>query len=213
MQRTILYWGLSLAILAGGAWFACPLGQCAMNAFDRAGLGFAHSLRCDLLDDWMPGITWIGSLAVLLPLMALEALLLSRRGQRREAVFLMLALLGAAAMGHLAKLALMRPRPDLFPVWTDMPADWSYPSAHAMQITAAAVAWVLVFARRRFPWVVPLGIIVLLVGLSRLYLQVHFPSDVLAGTLAAALWAGGLHALMFGRLSKHDELKINGVQS
>jgi undecaprenyl-diphosphatase len=158
----------------------------------------------------MAGITWVGSLAVVLPLAALAALLLLRRGRRREAGFVMLSLLGASTLGHLAKLVLLRPRPDLFPVWTAMPADWSYPSAHAMQITALAVAVVYVAARRRALWAVTLGIVVLLVGLSRLYLQVHFPSDVLAGTLAAALWVGGLHALMFGRLPGHDGMQING---
>ena len=213
MQRTLLFWALSLAILAGGAWFVCPLGECAATAFDRAGLGFAHALRGELLDGSMAGITWIGSLAVLLPLTALAALLVARRGQGRAAGFLMLALLGAAALGHLAKLALSRPRPDLFPVLTAMPADWSYPSAHAMQITAAAIALTLVCARRRALWAVPLGIVVLLVGLSRLYLQVHFPSDVLAGTLAAVFWVAGLHALMFGRLSEYDRMKINGAQA
>jgi membrane-associated phospholipid phosphatase len=213
MQRGLLFWALSLAILAGSAWFVCPLGQCAATGFDRAGLSLAHALRGELLDGAMAGITWIGSLAVLLPLMALAALLKLRRGQPRQAGFFMLALLGATALGHLAKLMLMRPRPDLFPALTALPADWSYPSAHAMQITAAAFALALVCARRRALWAVPLGIVVLLVGLSRLYLQVHFPSDVLAGTLAAAFWVAGLHALMFRRLSEHDRLKANGAQA
>jgi hypothetical protein len=96
------------------------------------------------------------------------------------------------------------------PVWTAMPADWSYPSCHAMQITALAVAVVFVAPRQRALWAVPLGSAVLLVGLSRIYLQVHFPSDVLAGTLAAAFWVGGLHVLMFGRLPGHDSWHING---
>lgn len=113
MQRALLFWALSLAILAAGAWFVCPFGACAPIAFDRAGLAVAHALRGGLLDGAMAGITWLGSLAVLLPLTALAALLVVRRGQRRAAGFLMLALLGAAALGHLAKLALSRPRPDL----------------------------------------------------------------------------------------------------
>jgi undecaprenyl-diphosphatase len=123
----------------------------------------------------------------------------------------MLALVGAAALGHLAKLMVVRPRPDLFPMWTALPADWSFPSAHAMQITAAAVAMTLVLARRRALWAALLGIVVLLVGLSRLYMQVHFPSDVLAGMLAAAFWAAGLHALMFRRSFEPDRLKTDGV--
>jgi membrane-associated phospholipid phosphatase len=211
MKKTItLLWTLSLAILAAGAWLVCPQGQCATTAIDHAGLGLAHDLRGASLDRWMPALTWLGSLAVLLPVTALAALFLWRGRHRRAAGFLMLALLGASALSHLVKLAVMRPRPDLLPVWTAMPADWSYPSAHAMQITALAVAVVFVAARRRALWVLPLGSAVLLVGLSRIYLQVHFPSDVLAGTLAAALWVGGLHVLMFGRSSAHGSRHLNG---
>jgi membrane-associated phospholipid phosphatase len=213
MQWTLLFWALSLATLAGGAWFVCPLGQCAANAFDHAGLAFAQGMRGNILDGWMSGITWIGSLMVLLPITSTVALILVYSRHRRAAGFLMLALLGAAALGHLAKLMVMRPRPDLFPVWTALPADWSYPSAHAMQITAAAVALIFVCPRRRALWVALLGSVVLLVGLSRIHLQVHFPSDVLAGTLAAAFWVTGLHAWMSGRLSEHDRLKINGAQA
>jgi undecaprenyl-diphosphatase len=174
------------------------------------GLNLAHDLRGARLDRWMPALTWLGSLAVLLPVTALAALALCRGRNRRAAGFLMLALLGASALSHLVKLAVMRPRPDLLPVWTAMPTDWSYPSAHAMQITALAVAVVFVVARRRALWILPLGSAVLLVGLSRIYLQVHFPSDVLVGTLAAALWVGGLHALIFGRSSGYDSSHVDG---
>jgi len=213
-KKTItLRWALSLAVLAAGAWLVCPQGQCATTAIDHAGLGLAHDLRSTSLDRWVPALTWLGSLAVLLPVTALAALFLWRGRHRRAAGFLMLALLGASALSHLLKLAVMRPRPDLFPAWTAMPADWSYPSAHAMQITALAVAVVFVAGRQRALWVLPLGSAVLLVGLSRIYLQVHFPSDVLAGTLAAALWVGGLHVLMFGRSTEHDDRHINGGRS
>ena len=67
-----------------------------------------------------------------------------------------------------------------------------------MQVVAFAVAFILVFARRRVLWVGLFGLLVFVVGLSRIYLQVHFPSDVLAGALAALCWVAGLYALMFG---------------
>ena len=185
-------------ILAGGARLVCRSGQCAATALDGAGLGVAHSLRHAALDGWVQGITWLGSLAVLLPLMALACARKLRDGQRHEAVFLMLALLGASLLGHLTKLLVARPRPDLYAALVPIPIDWSYPSAHTMQVVAFAVAFILVFATRRVLWVGLFGLLVFVVGLSRIYLQVHFPSDVLAGALAALCWVAGLYALMFG---------------
>lgn len=201
MQKAALYWAGSLATLAVGAWAVCPQGQCAVPEMDRVGLAMAHAGRSDLLDAWMPVITWGGSLLVLVPLIALAALVLLRRGRRREAGFLVLSLVGASAFSHLAKLVVERPRPELFAVWTTMPVDWSYPSAHAMQVTAAVLACAFVFTRSRARWAGVLVGIVLLVGLSRLYLQVHFPSDVAAGVIASALWVAGLHAWMRARWS------------
>ena len=199
MQKAILFWAGGLATLAGGAWVVCPQGQCAVPELDRMGLALAHAGRGDLLDTWMPVVTWAGSLLVLVPLIALAALVLARGGRGREAGFLVLSLVGASAFSHLAKLAVERPRPDLFAAWTTMPADWSYPSAHAMQVTAVVLACAFVFAQRRAKWGVVLAGIVLLVGLSRLYLQVHFPSDVAAGVIASAFWVAGLYAWMRAR--------------
>jgi undecaprenyl-diphosphatase len=196
MQRAMFLWLSSLAVLITGAMFVCPDGRCIIGDFDRAGLGLAHALRSGWLDDVMERATWLGSLIVLLPL-TVGAALLSRRGRRWcEAGFPVLALLGSAALSHVFKLWVARPRPDLFPAWLDMPGDWSFPSAHAMQVTAAALAWVLVASHARAFWTILLGLAVLLVGLSRIYLQVHFPSDVVAGILAALLWVAGLHALL-----------------
>ena len=196
MRQVVMLWLSSLAILAAGALAICPDGFCGIGGFDRAGLGLAHSLRSGWLDAMMQGITWFGSLILLLPLTVMLAWLMVRSRRRREAGFLVLALLGSSVLSHVFKLWVARPRPDLFPAWLDMPGDWSFPSAHAMQATAAALAWLLVVRHSRAFWAILLGLAVLLVGLSRIYLQVHFPSDVVAGTLAALLWVAGLHALL-----------------
>ena len=196
MQRVVILWLSSLAVLSAGALAVCPDGRCGIGDFDRAGLGLAHALRSGWLDAMMQGMTWFGSMMLLLPLTVAVAWLLLRSQRRREAAFLVLALLGSSALGHVFKLWVARPRPDLFPTWLDMPGDWSFPSAHAMQATAAALAWLLVARHTRAFWVILLALAVLLVGLSRIYLQVHFPSDVVVGTLAALLWVAGLHALL-----------------
>jgi undecaprenyl-diphosphatase len=197
----VLFLGLSLTVLGVGAWAVCPEGQCATTDLDRNGLALAHSLRNEPLDRLLGGATWLGSLLVLVPLTVLVVAFLRIRGRRHEAVFVTLALLSTSALCHLVKLWVARPRPDLFSIWIEMPGDWSYPSAHAMQATAVALALILVAGRRQAAWALALGVAVLLVGLSRIYLQVHFPSDVLAGLLAAAFWVGGLYRLILPRPS------------
>lgn len=199
MLKVVMSWALTLAVLVGGAVVVCPDGQCVLTDFDRAGLSLAHALRNERLDGLMPWVTWLGSLLLLLPLTGVAAWFLYRGGRGREAGFVMLAVLGSSALSHLVKLWVARPRPDLFAAWLPVPEDWSYPSAHAMQATAAALALFLVARRRRAATAVALAAAVLLVGMSRIYLQVHFPSDVIAGTLAAALWVVGLYALIFAR--------------
>ncbi len=165
----------------------------AVNSWDAAGLSLFHSLRAGWLDSLFPVLTWLGSLVVLLPLALLAWWW--RRGDRC-ASFVLVALVSASALGHLVKLLAARPRPDLFPSLIPMPEDWSFPSAHAVQVTAFVLAWLL------RPGVSPgrAEIAVLLAAalqviVSRLYLQVHFPSDVIAGILLAALWVPLLRRL------------------
>ncbi|MDP1607611.1 MAG: phosphatase PAP2 family protein [Rhodocyclaceae bacterium] len=161
--------------------------------WDHAGLTFAHAARAPWLDVLFTTVTWLGSLAVLLPL---ALLVWWRRRGDRGAAFVALALIGASALGHLAKLIAARPRPDLFPPLIPMPEDWSFPSAHAVQITAFALAWLL--RPGTVPGRIEIAVLFATVAVvisSRLYLQVHFPSDVIAGALLATLWVVFLHRL------------------
>ena len=158
----------------------------AVHSWDHAGLVLAHTARTPLFDSLFTAVTWLGSLAVLLPLALLAWW--RRRGDR-SASFITLALIGASALGHLLKLIAARPRPDLFPSLITMPEDWSFPSAHAVQVTAFALAWLLRpgTAPGRIEIAVLFATVAVVIS-SRLYLQVHFPSDVIAGAMLATLW-------------------------
>jgi hypothetical protein len=108
-HEAVIFWALSLAILLGGALAVCPDGHCIVAGFDRSGLGLAHALRSAWLNRLMPGVTWFGSLVLLLPpLTGWVGWRLFRDGRRRAAGFVMLALLGASALGHMVKLWVAR---------------------------------------------------------------------------------------------------------
>ena len=161
-------------------------GFLSFSAWDGAGLTLAHALRDPWLDALFAAVTWLGSLLVLLPL---ALLVWWRQRGERSASFVALALVGASGLGHLVKLLAARPRPELFPPLIPIPEDWSFPSAHAAQVTAFALAWLLrPGASPGRAEIAVLSAAAALVFASRLYLQVHFPSDVAAGVLLAALW-------------------------
>jgi undecaprenyl-diphosphatase len=110
------------------------------------------------------------------------------------AVFVLVAILGAALLSYLAKDIIVRPRPELVPHAVTVVTS-SFPSGHA---TGAAATYLTLGAllarlqpRRRLKiYLLTLAVtITVAVGLSRLYLGVHWPTDVLAGWTLGAGWA------------------------
>lgn len=200
-RLALLWWGVAGASLGLGVMLACHGDTCTALPFERELLGVVHAWRQPWLDASMGVITWFGSIAVLLPVALAFAWRCWRDGNRAAAVFLPLSIGGAWLIAHTTKLLAARPRPDFYPPLVDMPADFSFPSAHTMQISALALAWILAPGVRRTPAIVAaIALLVAFVALSRLYLQVHFPSDVLAGMIAGAGWAAGLRLIINARI-------------
>lgn len=169
--------------------------------WDHYLLGLAHGLRGFRLDRFFALITWAGSLSILVPVTALIGGFLARNGRVAESWLLALSLAGVALFSRLAKLWFARPRPDVFPVIGEIPLDASYPSAHTAQIVAFGVAlcWILKPEKQGliyYSLTVTALLLAALVALSRIYLQVHFPSDVVGGALLGMLWVLGLFNLL-----------------
>ena len=197
-------WPAVLAVaLTGGLVGAIGLAVAGpVPAFDAAALALADSARQQELDVAFGAITWLGSIVVLLPLAIVVALRAAPRLGWGAATLAPAALLATTALAQLGKLFFERARPDLYPALTAMPADASFPSAHAAQAAAVALALLLqsrLDGRRRALLAAVLGLLVGAVALSRVYLQVHFPSDVIAGLLLAAGVVTGLRTLPFWR--------------
>jgi membrane-associated phospholipid phosphatase len=168
----------------------------AFEIMDTALLVWMNDWRHPALIASMSAITWLGSLLFLLPLALVVGW--SSNGGRdwRNWTFLPAAVLGAAITGHALKWFIDRDRPDIFPSLVPLPADASFPSAHTLQITAFVVAWLISTRRwRRVAQVVAGVVLIMTTGFSRLYLQVHFPSDVLFGILGGLLWVWFLYRL------------------
>ena len=148
----------------------------------------------------MEAITWLGSAWVLAPVVLALGLGLWRRlGSRRPLMFLVLALGGSTLLAQLIKLLVARPRPDAGLVRA---LGYSFPSGHS---TASAAGWLAVALvlfvvvtswGARVALVTGAVVIALLVGVSRVYLGVHEPTDVLGGWALGVMWVAATTAAM-----------------
>lgn len=149
---------------------------------DAALLDAMAGLRGPVLDVFFSLVTWAGSLWLLAPA---ALLFVAAAGVNwRARILPVLALAGASLTCHALKIATDRPRPDAHPLVQALPADASFPSAHSAQAAAFFTAlWLLLPPEARRRWAMPLVALVAIVGVSRLYLQVHWPSDVIVGAV------------------------------
>jgi membrane protein DedA with SNARE-associated domain/membrane-associated phospholipid phosphatase len=200
---------MSVTVVAAalGAWTFGGLAQDVV-AHEEAALWdpgmtrFAVAHRTAALTAAMRGVTWLGSNAVLIPLVvAVGAYLLFRARDGRAAVALLLALVGAIVLYDTWKAAIGRARPPVA-IHLMHVGGASFPSGHATASAAVYAMLAAIVTRRltRRPataaWAVGVAV-VLAVGASRVYLGVHWLTDVLAGWSLGAAWACALVAALF----------------
>jgi undecaprenyl-diphosphatase len=139
-------------------------------------------------------ITALGSTTVLTLICASVIGFLLIDGKRGAALFVLMAVAGGALLSTAAKFMFARPRPELVAHLVDV-SSYSFPSGHAL---SSAVTYLTLGAllmrtqRHKRVKAYLLGVAVLLtllIGASRVYLGVHWPSDVLAGWFLGAAWA------------------------
>jgi undecaprenyl-diphosphatase len=138
-------------------------------------------------------VTWAGNTVVLAAVTLVGAALLDRAGRRRDAYVLLGGALGIELLNALLKLVFHRPRPELAYVHLD---TYSFPSGHAAGSAAIYGILLYLFARGRRPRVAVVCsaayvVLVVTICFSRLYLEVHYLSDVLAGASLGLAWAAG----------------------
>jgi undecaprenyl-diphosphatase len=162
------------------------------TAFDSSITSWMVAHRTQGLTTVAKVLSTVGSQTVLIPVAAVVALALLGRRRYVAAGLLVVAWSGAIGLYSLAKHLVQRMRPPT-DIWlTDVGRSSSFPSGHATQSLATFTALALVAAvfipRRR--WIGPAIALVLGIGVgwSRVYLGVHWTTDVAAGWLIAAVW-------------------------
>jgi undecaprenyl-diphosphatase len=194
-----------IALMAGGLWAFVELSDAVLEGsterFDRTVLlmmrtpgDTADPLGPGWLEEFGRDLTALGGVGVLTLITLIVCGFLKLQGKSRAALLLLAAVGSGVLFSTLLKLGFDRPRPDLVPhgsiVYTA-----SFPSGHSMM---AAVAYLTLGGllarvqphRRLKSFLLFTAVLVtVLVGVSRIYLGVHWPTDVLAGWTAGAVWA------------------------
>jgi len=192
---------LVAALLFGFALIAQEVAEGEPLAFDRwlmvafrHGSDLSHPIGPPWLLDVVRDITALGSTAVLALLVTAVTTFLLATGKRHAGLFVLTTVLSGAILNTLLKLAFARARPDIVIPLTQV-STLSFPSGHAASAAVCYLTLGLMLAQTqasrtvRFHLITTAIILAVLVGVSRIYLGVHYPSDVLAGWCFGAGWA------------------------
>ncbi|HEX3047852.1 MAG TPA: phosphatase PAP2 family protein [Bacillota bacterium] len=180
-----------------------------LTRFDTVIGKWIFSFRFSFLTSVMRAITSLGSTGWIIGFMAVIILIGFRFRKRLEVLAYSIAVLGALGLSELLKRTFHRTRPPL--PWLAHASGYSFPSGHSLiSLTVYGFLAYLAFKNIKLLWLryLSVGILILLpvlIGISRIYLGVHFPSDVIGGWAVGVFWIGtcvtGLE-LLNSRLSR-----------
>ena len=163
-----------------------------------------HKTAQPQLDVFVRYLTNFGVYGGVFPVAVAIAIILLIRKQWHWLTYFIVALAGNAVLNQVTKVLLHRVRPHLW----QSPApefDYGFPSGHAMATMSLVATLSMMAGNTRWRWWIIIlgGIFVVIIGWTRLYLGVHYPSDILAGWMASLAWTIGVSLLI--KPDKHRE--------
>lgn len=184
--RRLALFGAAILASIGFMILAAEMRAGALDRLDRAVELAIHRLDAHPPDLAMEAAAQLGANEVLLPVVAAVTALAIRMRRRAVALILVIDTVVVIAAYSLLKVMFSRERPRLFDK-IELPTGYSFPSGHAMSAVGiygvVAAALIALYPRTRRPVIAAAIALIALIGLSRIYLGVHWPSDVIGGFL------------------------------
>lgn len=192
---SVLLAGLALAVgaLVFFAWLTDEMLEGATRNFDESIRSAVHAFAAPALTSVMMAASFLGSTLFLIGFGIVVFIIFFLLKRRRAAIVFALTMLGSTVLLVTLKTVFHRTRPDPF-FDTVLPVSYSFPSGHALSSFCFYGALAAIITNRInnrliqiLIWIFA-ALLVALIGLSRIYLGVHYPSDVLAGYTVALIW-------------------------
>ena len=197
-RRLLLAFAGLLLPLWGFGELADEVREAEAFPFDAPILQFAQGIAQDGFNRAFLLFSKLGYQWGVVPFDVILVLALALSRKLREGLFSGVAIIGSALLNLGAKQLFARERPTL---WESVAPEntFSFPSGHAMGSITLAMVLVLLAWHTRWRWwvMLPMAAFVAMVGLSRVYLGVHYPSDILAGWAFSIGWVVGAYLLVF----------------
>ena len=208
--------GLLLALLAGVlfAWLGEEVLEGDTQAADEQLRDLVNGIASPRLTDVMVFASVWGAPRRLAILAALAVVVFLTRRWRRGALLVVITLAGAGLLDGGLKLLFGRTRPVAFFDHYPSPETFSFPSGHALFATAffgglAVLLWGrLVHPVLRLATVALALVVILLIGFSRIYLGVHYPTDVVGGFAVGTIWVAAV--ALGDRIASHRRRPLAG---
>ncbi len=166
--------------------------------FDETIRNWVHQFASPGMTTFMKVVSMMGAQILALELL-IAFLVFARLRWKRAAFWLAIAMVGALLLEATLKYAYHRIRPPAY--FVPEPASFSFPSGHSLTSFCfyGVLAGLLADRIKSLPWRIAVwilaAVLIIAIGFSRIYLGVHYPSDVLAGYLAATVWVGTIIVL------------------
>jgi undecaprenyl-diphosphatase len=186
---TLLFAGLTVAVLFG-----------LTDGLDAATRAAVNGWASPQLTAFFEGLTFLGSTVATYTLTAVTAAALWLGGRGAAALRLVAVMAAAGILNNVVKMSIARPRPEA--LFGELPASYSFASGHALfsacfyGVVGGLLAAELPQAWQRVAVLVAAVAIIAGVGLSRVYLGVHHPTDVIAGFALAAMIVCSVRGIM-----------------
>lgn len=171
------------------------------QSFDQAIFRWSSQFRSPVLTQAMTDLTALGSVSVVLTLFLIFASVLFSYRDYKGLAYIATVLAGAGVWPTLLKTYYRRPRPEEIEHLVTV-TDFSFPSGHAFGAASVYIALAFYAAKYAKSWRQELffyllgGALIAVVGITRIYLGVHYPTDVIAGMAGGAVWGLGVSAFI-----------------
>jgi undecaprenyl-diphosphatase len=188
--------GLLLAIGAAVLfiWMADEVFEGDTKIFDENIRAAVHQMAGPALTQFMFFMSFVGSFSVLFPASCIVTVVFFYLKWKRALILFLFTMLGEQILEPVLKTFYHRIRPEIAFFDYPLPTSYSFPSGHALAALCffGILTWLIAARLKNIPLRILLwffaALIIFSIGLSRIYLGVHYPSDVIAGYLTAFVW-------------------------